>query len=297
MSRNGLDVVFIAGSSYSGSTILGLVLGSYPEVFNAGEINKYAEIKRENFKTDPKKEINSMCSCGESYAGCPFWGNVYRQYDKEIDFNLGPGFSKHNLVLMSKILNPFSHLTSPSALGKEYIELIKTIKGNLPENCKVILDDSKSIHNLCLLVAGGANVKVVYLVRDAKETINSFKKHGLSFTYGLASWVLTNLFSRLFLWRTKTSYIKVTYEELCNEPVVQLERLGKFIGRSDKTADYVQRVRNTKFHVIAGNPLLNEEGNIREFEGIKKTGSESLLTRREETIAALVATICRPLVH
>jgi hypothetical protein len=199
---------------------------------------------------------------------------------------------------MLRLLNPFSRLKSADALAKEYVELIRTIRNNLPEESRFILDDSKSIYSLYLLGSGGANVKVIHLVRDGKETVNSFKKHGVSFAYGLASWVLTNLFSRLLLWRTRTSYITVNYAELCNDPVGQLARLGEFIGCSNDPADYVQRVRSSTFHVVAGNPLLNEQCNIREFQGIRNTtGKELLLSGSEARIAGVVSTICKPLMH
>ena len=46
MSKNQkTKIIFLAGSSYSGSTILGIILGADKKVINCGEIDKYKEIK------------------------------------------------------------------------------------------------------------------------------------------------------------------------------------------------------------------------------------------------------------
>lgn len=58
---------FIAGAGHSGSTLVGMVLGSHPECFYAGEASKT------RFLGNPKKELRKRtCKiCGE---GCPIWG-------------------------------------------------------------------------------------------------------------------------------------------------------------------------------------------------------------------------------
>ena len=66
-------VIFICGASHSGSTLLGLILGSHSACFYAGEVNKiqFLNIKKEH-------EDKSCKICGRS---CPIWGNFI--LDKE----------------------------------------------------------------------------------------------------------------------------------------------------------------------------------------------------------------------
>lgn len=60
-------VVFVAGAGHSGSTLLGLLLGSHSSAFYAGEAAKT------RFLSDPTKPLSKRACklCGES---CPVWG-------------------------------------------------------------------------------------------------------------------------------------------------------------------------------------------------------------------------------
>jgi hypothetical protein len=65
--RKNRVVCFIAGAGHSGSTLVGMVLGSHPDCFYAGEASKT------RFLGNPRKELRKRtCKiCGEA---CPVWG-------------------------------------------------------------------------------------------------------------------------------------------------------------------------------------------------------------------------------
>ena len=64
-------VCFISGAGHSGSTLLGLVLGSHPRIFYAGEARKSLF-----FGNERKALRKRMCKvCGEA---CPVWGELGR---------------------------------------------------------------------------------------------------------------------------------------------------------------------------------------------------------------------------
>ena len=64
--RANRQVVFIAGAGHSGSTLLGLVLGSHPRCFYAGEASKTRFLGDER-----RPERKRLCKiCGD---GCPVW--------------------------------------------------------------------------------------------------------------------------------------------------------------------------------------------------------------------------------
>jgi hypothetical protein len=67
-ARHNDKVCIIAGAGHSGSTVLGMVLGSHPACFYAGEAGKT------RYLHDPRKdERKRVCKmCGE---GCPIWGS------------------------------------------------------------------------------------------------------------------------------------------------------------------------------------------------------------------------------
>jgi len=70
-------VCFIAGAGHSGSTLLGLILGSNPECFYAGEANKIKFLG-----TSLGEEENRFCKiCGNN---CPIWTNLKLPEDMHI---------------------------------------------------------------------------------------------------------------------------------------------------------------------------------------------------------------------
>lgn len=74
-NRINKRVCFICGAPHSGSTLLGLILGSHSVCFYAGEANKIKFLHSKNAYKD------SMCKvCGRN---CPVWGDFY--FDDSID--------------------------------------------------------------------------------------------------------------------------------------------------------------------------------------------------------------------
>lgn len=56
-----VEVLFIAGLSHSGSTVLNVVLGTHPRMVGVGEA-------RRSVRTPDQ----GQCSCGETAQNCPF---------------------------------------------------------------------------------------------------------------------------------------------------------------------------------------------------------------------------------
>ena len=60
-------VLFIVGASRSGSTLLERLLNELPGVMSVGELQR---VWRRGFVE------NQLCSCGQPFHDCPFWGEV-----------------------------------------------------------------------------------------------------------------------------------------------------------------------------------------------------------------------------
>ncbi|MFP5464974.1 MAG: sulfotransferase [Gammaproteobacteria bacterium] len=60
-------VLFIVGASRSGSTLLERLLNELPGVMSVGELQR---VWRRGFVE------NQLCSCGQPFQDCPFWGEV-----------------------------------------------------------------------------------------------------------------------------------------------------------------------------------------------------------------------------
>src|SRR5690606_5281222 len=62
-------VVFVAGVSRSGSTMLDLILGNRPDSFSCGEV--YAR-----YRPFRPHHLEPVCACGAPVETCPVWRKV-----------------------------------------------------------------------------------------------------------------------------------------------------------------------------------------------------------------------------
>ncbi len=283
-----IEIIYVAGSSYSGTTILGLVLSTSEKVFNAGEVCKYNEIKDQSFKIDPQKEVDNICTCGKIYNKCPYWGRIYSSYQKDIDFNPA-GFSKENFKLMLKLLNPFSRLKPDNMVMHEYVKYSKLLfheAQKLNPSVKYLLDVSKSIYNINLLKhAPEVNLKVIHLVRDPMDTCNSFKKHRIGFLYAICSWIMVNLFIKRFIKRTKAESITIEYEDMCKNTNEVFTKINHFLDINIDGSSYVEQVNKRDFHIVTGNPFLNDFS----FKGLEIQPAHNRLNWFEQKLVKLFA--------
>jgi hypothetical protein len=67
-------VLFIVGASRSGSTLLERLLNELPGVTSVGELQR---VWRRGFVE------NQLCSCGQPFHDCPFWGDVRQRLDTD----------------------------------------------------------------------------------------------------------------------------------------------------------------------------------------------------------------------
>ena len=69
-----MRVIYIVGTSHSGSTLLDLMLNAHPAIFAGGEVLK---LNRQLQVKDPRWDIYAPCACGvPSLWQCPFWSRV-----------------------------------------------------------------------------------------------------------------------------------------------------------------------------------------------------------------------------
>src|SRR5690348_15956006 len=81
-------VLYVTGWVYSGSTILGNILGEVDGLVSAGEIR---HIWRRGFLED------RTCACGSSFSDCPFWQAV-------VGAAFGPGFDAERAATIDERL-------------------------------------------------------------------------------------------------------------------------------------------------------------------------------------------------
>lgn len=288
--RSGDDVrtkvVFIAASSYSGSTLLGLLLGTDPKAVYLGEPNQFRRHR------DPaRRDVVGfrVCACGEPFEICSFWSTVLVRYQAEDRLDMDPGFSLSNLRLLIRSLNPFAGRRKPRG-RTPYAHLLEAafrVASRTHPCLEFVVDSSKSIESLDAVVqTAGIDVAVIHLVRDCRGVANSYKARGHSTLYAIAAWALYNIALVLHARRERLPLLTVGYAALCGCPQREMDRLNRLLG-THLTADGItESVRRASYHMLGGNE--NVRMAIGEFPGLGYRGHRDRLGGLERLAAVSV---------
>jgi hypothetical protein len=243
MNNKTIPLLYLLGAGRSGTTLIATVLGNQPKIQAVGEMHQFQEHLLNN----------KNCSCGELLEDCVFWEPILNYLDLNlIDLQRNSQKEKHSNILK---------LMLTRRADKEYIALQEDIyRGILNSNSESwILDSSKYISRYLLLSKSKLfNIKGLYVVRDVRGVINSFKKQVQTPKRPLSTilyYVLINSFGQLVCWTDKR-VIKIKYEDFIKQPD---KMVGKILTHITQTDDSRKKpVVPSEFHVphiIGGNRL------------------------------------------
>ncbi len=265
-----VKVVFIAGDSRSGTTLLDLALGQVPGFFSGGEL-RY--VWRRGF------EMNVLCGCGRPFRDCPHWRAVLAEFNRR-----SPGADPAEALRLQRLVDaPDTFLKtqafSPRRFTRGYRDAVAAylpILGAFYESlravtgCDTIVDSSKSPgHGFLLARTEAVELHVVHLVRDARAVAHSMQRrkprpdihweqaYMPTYPPGKAAvrWSLTNLIDERFK-RRAASYTRLRYEDFVREPKPHLRRLLVRTGADDRSTAFLRKheLHVTPNHTVSGNP-------------------------------------------
>ncbi|HSA66372.1 MAG TPA: sulfotransferase, partial [Methyloceanibacter sp.] len=157
-----MRVIYIAGTSHSGSTLLDLMLNAHPAIFSAGEVLK---LNRQLGINHPRKQTGASCSCGApSLWQCPVWSRV----DARTRETAGKSLTDLDML-------DYSETDAGKAPNAIVFKAIADVTGKT-----FVVDSSKLPKRLAYLMRlPDLDVYPVHIVRDPKGQINSVtRKHG-----------------------------------------------------------------------------------------------------------------------
>ncbi|WP_425053381.1 sulfotransferase family protein [Psychromarinibacter sp. S121] len=253
-------VLYIAGYSRSGSTIMDMVLNGHPDVASTGELT---------FLHDDAADTTLTCSCGAIFRDCPVYGDwladrpdgeggVVRRVESRA--NLDQLIAGHIAegdctVYRDYALSLFNHLAAK-------------------HDAEVIVDSSKSAKDaagrpIALARLGGLDVRVLHLTRDPRAVANSYLQSGSNWVLEgrrkprpldtlrpVMGWMLANKISqRIGQALGPDRYMHVRYEDFQRDPATVLGRIGTFADL--ETGELGRAVTNGKAfeagHNVGGN--------------------------------------------
>jgi len=280
------QLIYICSAAHSGSTLLDLLLGSHPEIFSLGEITeKFAGYMKNS----------ELCTCRSPLHECSIWNGVRDKLlqDLSIDIFRSPeqlpisedviwnegAVYLQKLVYYQKLflaylgrsyLAPFEvkflrHVPGSLQLTKNAMTLYQTV--SKVTGREILVDSSKSpLRMKWLFMLNPEKVKIIYLIRDGRGVMASHMRKGRSPDFAVRSWVHSNNRAQQLLRNVpKEVYRLFRYEDLCETPAKELERLCQFIGVTFD--EQMLRFRQVEHHNVGGNRMrFGTEGIITNIE-------------------------------
>jgi hypothetical protein len=255
-------VVYIAGYGRSGSTLLDLLLGRRPGWFSLGEFRLFWHAVRDDWR----------CGCGADVATCAVWADVLAKADLDdpehvrdllrdlrttLRIRRVPGLVEPALLGRRRA----AHARAVAALSAVYRSAVDVT------GARILVDSSKDpLYGLVLARTQGVRLHVVHLVRDSRAVAWSWQRKRLrpeignteaymplrSATRTSLDWDLRNALTHL-LGRRASSYSRLTYEALVDDPDAAVEAIASAIDAS-APADAAASPQLGN-HTVAGNPM------------------------------------------
>jgi hypothetical protein len=249
-------VIYLIGTAYSGSTILGAIFGEHPQIEDLGEL-AYWTLKTTDLST-------RVCSCGKPNNECEFWSQVRAQWLEKAGLADESRYRKLQYQYERNDVAQFywriKHADSDPGF-QEYARLTHLLFETLAEvsGKPYLIDTTKSAGRaLALASVDGINVEYIHLVRNGLAFIVSSMKrkfkqwhlHGYTensfiFQFSL-KWLFTNLAAERVAKVTKRPVAKIIYEAMMNDPVTVLAQAGQTLGLD---------LRPTAERVASGAPI------------------------------------------
>jgi hypothetical protein len=263
-ANNPVKVLFIAGPTRSGSTIISNILGQINGFFHAGELIEAWDRGR-----------TWKCSCGESPIKCAVWSQIFRTLNTVISrtdqheiIRMRDKLSQSHRVILNHSRHP--HRLAPDTPEARYFSGLDTLY-NIIRNqtgANIIIDSSKNV-GYCesLKSVQAIDLYVLHLIRDSRATVFSWsqKKRGLWKVHPLktaAVWSSRNIAAEFLKRGLSNRYIKMRYEDFINHPPQGVRAILKMLNIGKVQLPFISsnEVILKTSHGLCGNPARFNSG-------------------------------------
>ena len=289
--------VYLTSFPYSGSTLFSFLINAHPKIATVGEMTGPTATQ------DPEAY---KCSCGQKMRQCPFWMQVAEQmasrgfsfqcmsFDTRIQ--LGNSFQAQRILsgsLRSSFLEDLrdrmlrfwpsqwqrqQYLVSRRrAMAESILQLT---------NKSLFFDASKSPMTIRHLTAQpDVDLRVVHLVRDVRGASHSKRKNqgAMDWRQAVKAWVRENRsIERQLELLPSDKWIRLRYEDLCQDPAATLNLFFHFCGMSPHRIP--QDFQTLEHHIVGNRMRLTDVGQIHLDESWRRQ-----ITPEEQDLAIRLA--------
>lgn len=270
-----LKVLYLLGSSRTGSTVLDNILGEFDGFFSAGEVRflwrRLLEERR--------------CGCGQPIGDCEVWGPILRMFlgsscdhveaGRIVELQRKHVRTHHTLRLLRR--KPGDSLSPPGLA--HYAELTAAVYRGVADltGARVIIDSSKRPSDGALLrLLPGIETYFVHLVRDPRAVAYSRQRKKLNpdreipATMGgknpvlcTFQWVVGNMGANALrrMHRNDRTMV-IRYEDFTRNPRSSVEKITEMLGERPQSTPFLDdhTVQLGVHHTVSGNPIRFDTG-------------------------------------
>ena len=215
----GPKLLYIAGLSHSGTTLLDLACSSGGQAISLGEVMRVV-------KEDPARSLDRACSCGKTGADCPFWGPLIRAFD---------GLSPEERY--GRVMGQAAEWIGPDGFA---IDSSKTLAG---------LQLAKPYAAAVLHISKDARAYAVSRLNAAQRN----QRHTKGALHEMLGWWRQNTRIQRAVAEAQLPYVGVSYEALCRDVEAVAGAINGAVGAA--LVDAENPLGSTNHHVLGGNRM------------------------------------------
>ncbi len=260
MPEPPVSVLFVAGVSHCGSTLLGSLLGQADGAFFAGELAHTARAL----------ERDLDCGCGEPLRACPAWREIFIEAFGPDGTRGGPELlrlehrDERARASVRHALRDRGLLPRSEALESRLEAFVATLRAiRAVTGSEVVIDSSKSpAYGRLLASSADVDMRILHLVRDPRATAWSWRKSSELSLNPAALGVVWDVWNTTIetLWsRDDQRYLRLRYEDFAHAP---RESIGLVLAFAGLAPDAVQFASE---HAVELAPTHSTNGNLGRF--------------------------------
>ena len=301
-----LKIIYILGSTQSGSTILDMAIGTATSAVSTGELGHIFwafEAAREGSSSVTVPN----CSCGLLVTQCPLWSVIWaemaargnlREFEEE-----NRRFETTALSVPTAVAARLAHSRAFARHLDELGSMLRSVARNA--SAGIIVDSTKDPGRgwlYSLLPTQEFDVRFIHMVRDGRSVLSSMMVTSqpdrfdsapspwpppAAALFSTLHWIYMNLHASILGRANRDRYLRIRYEDLVGHPVEMLESIEAFaeIDLSESRKRVTAGKPLSSGHLLCGNrskttPTLKVQASGR---------SRSSLSRGPELIFLLLA--------
>lgn len=270
-----MKILYVAGTSYSGSTVLAAILGMHPQVVSGGEVTNFV-------RRSIERPAIKVCACASTLGDCPFWSAVKENWLSRTGQKDLLRF--YTLLRERERIRYVGVMPGQNKIHADFQEYQALSLALLESMCDVsgravVVDSSKTpARQMALSLLPDADFRPIHIIRHGPAVVSStLKHHDTSSVRGAGrhlskvgvlravlsssmDWAGTNLMIERAAAVSRKPLFRLRYEDLAQYPAVYLRSLGNFAGMDfNELADAIQAGEPISFGHTLGNPA-NRQG-------------------------------------